>query len=114
MQLLEEVVMRSLWKMSEKKIGPYQAIELVTICFGEINIEYALAGKNGEIWESGPREYKAVVTRDSRGHKYRYERLVRFGEDKLEEMVVTIGLPKDPRDQTMYANTFKKQYSTLG
>lgn len=112
--------MRSLWKVSNHKLGGYPAIELRTTCLGHENVEYCLSGPRGEIWEvtigqdglsrpgCTPR-YAAIVTHGLNGQLSAYEQLVRFGEVELSGWVDRLGIPATSEEQTPFANTFKRR-----
>lgn len=94
--------MRTLWIKSSTKIGSRTAIQL-----GEGG-ETCLSSKYGEIWESGPGKYKAIVIRDSRGVRSVNEQLVAFGEVELEAWISKLQIPENPEEQTPHANGFSR------
>lgn len=98
--------MRQLWKPSKRTIGDYPCIELRTVCMGNENVEYALAGPRGEIWEYDAHRYMAVVTSGISLRKSPQEQLVRFERGDLDLWIKRLGIPKSPSDQTPYANFF--------
>ncbi len=101
--------MRSLWKPSSKTIGGIQCIELKTTAFDYDNIEYCLASRNGEIWEVGSGVWAAVLKPKKHKNKAYSERLIRFGDSKLQEVIALLDIPLDPKDQTPWANGFSRK-----
>ncbi len=97
----------SIWKPSQMMFGKHLCIELTQRNrFGELETEYALAGRRGDIWKYGPGVYRAIVIRGKTGKLHANEQLVRFGEEELDRWVVELQVPADPVEQTPYANTF--------
>lgn len=102
--------MRSLWKVSKAKIGPFPCIELRTVYAGYENVEYTLSGPRGDIWEAGQGgRYKAIICRAKNGRLSSEEQLVRFGEEDLAYWVAELQVPHDPKDQTPWANSFSRR-----
>lgn len=106
---------RPVWKPSSKTLGGYRCIELRS-AGGEC--ELALAGRYGEIWQSSPDTYRAIITRGRIAKRYlpkehwpilpTDETLVTFPAAHLPIWVERLKIPRTRPTQARYANSFGK------
>lgn len=61
--------------------------------------EKCLSGRLGEIWESGPSTYKALIVLPTKS-----EKIISFKEQELKKWVFKLKIPANPDLQALYAN----------
>lgn len=101
--------MRNLWKPSAVRIGSRQAIELRTSCLGYDNVEYCLSSRKGEIWGVGSGLWMAVLKPIRGSGTLSGERLIRFGDGQLEDVIAQLDISPNPTNQTPWANGFSRK-----
>lgn len=104
------------WKTSRLRLGGFPAIELAEPQGPGEAPELALAGNYGEIWQSAPGQYRAVITSARIARRYLPEAqrpvlpgdetLILFPEADLPLWASRLKVPRERAGQARRANSF--------